>query len=676
MSRISGARIDELSTWRDKIARRANASAEEVSNLLARTGIRPSPLPATPSRLTVKRIEFTGRKINTQPPARDGMFHFLWDGLSSGPWVMMTDGNLKGKSSVIEIIKWMLRGHPSSILRDDIKRWLQHVSLDFQLGEKHIKVEVAMGEDKLQGNLLQLRENRDESLKLASFSTPNEFQETMSSFFMKELDLEVIQAFREGSEEPATHDWQALSGALFIGTDYKALLGEVVVDGLAGSLLRMYLGLPWISTLSMAKANLKVAEREQARQSTQFVEEQRRFRARLEQIDKELKGKRKRLQSIQSDREVRDKHRESIAEKTRIANQLREVGIQRAVLAAALDEASLAYNEDRRELLRFQEGEAAYAVFRALDPEMCPRCEGHIGEDRRQREKDTNGCSVCGEQLSTQPDDPEELSQILQARVDASHEAHERGQNALQELEDRLKKLQEEEAVIDLECDRLGRILDNGFDEYHDLRAEVRMLEKEQETTVISSERTCQQPAPELAILQAVVKETESQVEGLKNELLNNASQEIVRLAQEFGMTAITSATLRGNASLEVITNGERTTYSKLTGGEQLRLKVATVLAMLKVSEKKGVGRHPGLLFIDSPKNHQMIDEDFKHLLSGLRSAVETLPHLQVFVASTSSAILKQWIGEDDKRIQQAVGEDGLDHRFVHCHPPSRSEQP
>ncbi|MBF0185547.1 MAG: hypothetical protein HQM06_14335 [Magnetococcales bacterium] len=662
MNRISGTKTDALSvsTWRDKIAKRASASLDEVNALLARTGIRPSPLPATPSRLTIQRIEFTGCKVDTQPPARDGAFHFLWDDLSSGPWVMMTDGNLKGKSSVIEIIKWMLRGHPSSILRDDIKKWLQHVSLDFRLGEKHLKVEIDLDDGKLQGRLIQPMENMQEDLVLANFFTPNEFQETMSSFFMKELDLEVIQAFREGSEEPATHDWQALSGALFIGTDYKALLGEVVVDGLAGSLLRMYLGLPWISTLSMAKANLKVAEREQARQSTHFAEEQRRSRARLEQIDKELEGKRKRLQRIQSDKEVRNKHRESIAGKTHIANQLRELGTQRAELAVSLDEASLAYNADRRELLRFQEGEAAYAVFRALDPEMCPRCEGHIGEERRQREKDTNGCSVCGEQISMQTDDPEERSQILQAQVEASRKAHDRGKAALQELEDRLKELQFEEAAIDLECDRLGRILDDGFDEYHDLRAEIRMLEKEQQTIVIYSEGSGQQLAPGRAILQAVVKETESQVEGLKVELLNSVSQEIVRLAQEFGMTAITSATLRGNASLEVITNGEKTTYSKLTGGEQLRLKVATVLAILKVSEKKGVGRHPGLLFIDSPKNHQMIDGDFKHLLSGLRSAVETLPHLQVFVASTYSEILKQWIGEEEKRIRHAVGEGYL----------------
>ncbi|MBF0154638.1 MAG: hypothetical protein HQL64_12930 [Magnetococcales bacterium] len=658
MSRPSGTKTDASSTWRDNIAKRANSSLEEVNALLARTGIRPSPLPATPSRLTIKRIEFTGYKIDTKPPARDGAFHFLWDNLGPGPWVMMTDGNLKGKSSVIEVVKWILRGQPSSGLREDIRRWLRGISLDFQLGDKHFKVEAEMEDEKIHGSLFKTQGGRENPLVLATFSSTEDFQETMSSFFMKGMDLDIIQAFRKDSEEPTTHDWQALSGALFIGTDYTALLGEVVQDGLAGRLLTMYLGLPWISTLSSAKAHLKVAEREQTKQSVHFTEEQQRYRARLDELDAELIEKRKQLKNTPSDQEIRQQHREATTRKAQVASQLRKFEAQSVVLAKAMDEAIHAHNSDRRELLRFQEGEEAHAVFRALEPEMCPRCEGSIGEDRRQRERETHGCSVCGEQIRMEADDPEALHQALQEQVAASRKAHDQSQSALRELEKHLAELQAKEFAIDLECDRLGQILGGGFDEYHDLRSEVRMLEKERESLMASSVVSVQAPPLDLEILKAVVKETESQVEGLKDELLHEASQEIVRLAQEFGMTAITSATLRGNASLEVITNGKKATYSKLTGGEQLRLKVATVLAMLNVAEKKGVGRHPGLLFIDSPKNHQLIEEDFEHLLTGLGSAVRTLPHLQVFVASTSSIVLQEWVAQE--RTKHAHGEEFL----------------
>ncbi|MBF0612031.1 MAG: hypothetical protein HQL55_13000 [Magnetococcales bacterium] len=405
---------------------------------------------------------------------------------------------------------------------------------------------------------------------------------------------------------------------------------------------------------------MKVAEREQTKQSAHLAEERQRYQARLEQLDAELTEKRKQLQNTPSDKEIRKQHREATARKAQIANQLRQLEAQEVILVKALDEATYAYNSDRRELLRFQEGEEAHAVFRALEPEMCPRCEGHIGEDRRQREKETHGCSVCGEQIHMKADDSEALRQLLKERVDASRKTHEQSESALQKLKKHQAELEAEESAIDQKCDQLGQSLAGGFDKYYDLQAEIRILEKERVSLTPPLTGSVQTPPSDLEILKAVVKETESQVEDLKNELLHEASQEIVRLAQEFGITAITSATLRGNASLEVIINGTRDTYSKLTGGEQLRLKVATVLAMLNVAEKKGVGRHPGLLFIDSPQNHQVVDEDFRNLLSGLRSAVETLSHLQVFVASTSSEILRQWVGQEHNRIRHAVGEEYL----------------
>ncbi|MBF0415571.1 MAG: hypothetical protein HQL79_07365 [Magnetococcales bacterium] len=654
------AKADESSMWRNNIAEQANVSLEEVNALLTQAGIRPSPIPATPTRITINRIEFTGRKVDTQFPARDGEFQFLWDDLSAGPWVMMTDGNLKGKSSVIEIVKWMLRGNPSSDLQEDVRGWLDSVSLEFHLGEKQIKVEVTLKGKELNGRLLQIRGNREAPLSLSTFSSPDEFQESMSSFFMKGLDLEIIQAFRKDSEGPTTHDWQALAGALFIGTDYKALLGEVVQDGLAGSLLRMYLGLPWISTISVAKAKLKATQREQDRHSSHRAEDHRRHQQRLEQLDKILAGKRQRLQNTPSDKEIRNRHREAVIEATRISNQLREWGMQRIQLATAFEEASAAYNEDRRELLRFHEEAAAHSIFRALDPEMCPRCERHIGEDRRQRERDTHGCSVCGEQIPLETDDPEERRQALREQLDASKVARTQAQTALQKLDQHLVELQAEESKVNRACDELGKILNNGFDDYFSLQSDVKMLEKEREALQALLDEGEQPPPLDLAILQAVVKVTENQVAGLKEDLLNNVSQEIVRLAKEFGMTAITETTLRGNASLEISKGGKKITYSKLTGGEKLRLKVATVLAMLNVAEKTGLGRHPGLLFIDSPKNHQMIDKDFEHLLKGLRSAITTLPHLQIFVASTSSSILQKWIGNEENRIHHAKGEEYL----------------
>ena len=141
----------------------------------------------------------------------------------------------------------------------------------------------------------------------------------------------------------------------------------------------------------------------------------------------------------------------------------------------------------------------------------------------------------------------------------------------------------------------------------------------------------------ELRILSAVVKETEARVKTVRDGLLEDVSRRLVEYAKAFGMENLSKASLKGNASLSLIKSGVPTTYSKLTEGEKLRLKVATVIAMIEIAEAQGVGRHPGLIMIDSPAAQEVSQVDVEHLVAGLQSVFTNLPHFQVFVAGISS---------------------------------------
>ena len=46
---------------------------------------------------------------------------------------MMTDRNLRGKSSIIEVVRWLMRGRPSPNLQDDVKTWIHDACLRFDL---------------------------------------------------------------------------------------------------------------------------------------------------------------------------------------------------------------------------------------------------------------------------------------------------------------------------------------------------------------------------------------------------------------------------------------------------------------------------------------------------------------------------------------------------------------
>ena len=144
-------------------------------------------------------------------------------------------------------------------------------------------------------------------------------------------------------------------------------------------------------------------------------------------------------------------------------------------------------------------------------------------------------------------------------------------------------------------------------------------------------------PSETERVLAAAVLETAKLLKPLREELLGHVSKQIVKYANRFGMSQLTEATLRANLNLSLVKGGESTSYSKVTDGEKLRLKVATILALIQVGEEQQYGRYPGILFIDSPGNNELVLKDLDELISGLAGIAKEFPFLQIVVASTAS---------------------------------------
>lgn len=97
-------------------------------------------------------------------------------------------------------------------------------------------------------------------MTLAKFASYREFEAVMADFFMHALGMDTITSWRDSSDpdesgQAISHGWVAFSGAMFIGTNYEVLLGDMpVAAGLNARLTQMYLGVPWVSTLAAAKS--------------------------------------------------------------------------------------------------------------------------------------------------------------------------------------------------------------------------------------------------------------------------------------------------------------------------------------------------------------------------------------------------------------------------------------
>jgi hypothetical protein len=155
-------------------------------------------------------------------------------------------------------------------------------------------------------------------------------------------------------------------------------------------------------------------------------------------------------------------------------------------------------------------------------------------------------------------------------------------------------------------------------------------------------------PEPDIAgILLAARDEADERSRTASGELFASLAEEIVELGQAFGIANLESVVLDRAAHMRVTTGGTPTAFSHLTNGEKLRLKIAVVIALLRLGERLGVGRHPGLLLVDSPGREEMVEEDVSHILGELQRLAGELPHLQVITASAQYDAVAAALPED-----------------------------
>jgi hypothetical protein len=84
---------------------------------------------------------------------------------------------------------------------------------------------------------------------------------------------------------------------------------------------------------------------------------------------------------------------------------------------------------------------------------------------------------------------------------------------------------------------------------------------------------------------------------------------------------------------------------------------LATAISLLRVGHERGLGRHPGLLIIDSPGNEEVSDIDLSALLGELQLIARETPGLQIIVASANAPKIVAQLGEDYCKVA-AEGEN------------------
>lgn len=635
--------------WLDSIALAASCERQAVEGVLRQHGIKAQSSVPRARQVSFTSVSFAGVKEETDA---DGPFSFDWSDLGPGLWAVMSDLNLRGKSSVMNILQAALRGDFPSDIKPDVWRWLSHVAVGLVVDGVHYRVSVVKlsgGEDPDGAKAALSRLNRDEWIPLYEGGTAG-LKGHVEALFMEELGFSKLQAVNEAGTR-YEHSWPAVAACLSIGgnAESKALFGEIIYDALPQRLLQLFIGMPWISTLAAISAAKKAMTSSTPRGvSDPFAP----LKARIKAADQELAAARKESPAAASRTD----------ERKRMATLDADLVAKQEILST--DRSKLQELEERHERTRTEklaqarlvqelrdEKDAGY-VFRNLRPERCPACEADF-HDHHVHADDGN-CPLCkttiiledgaaDDRLTEADDNLKDITTALQI-VAAEWKAARR---AVKDSEKARDAIASELSVVQ------GQFRDRRDDV--ELRiAELEATIRELKALVGESESPDAGSGADKTILDAAEKKTKALIEDFQSDVLADVSKAVMRLSTRFGVGNLSDAKLNGAGHLKLIQGGADTSFSKLTKGERLRVKIAAALAAVEVARERGLGRHPGLLLLDSPRAEEVVDTDFLEMLKSVSKVATEMGGVQVIIGTIHQPDLDDVVPGSHRR--HAVG--------------------
>ncbi|MFD3937931.1 hypothetical protein ACFWSF_25435 [Streptomyces sp. NPDC058611] len=620
------------------------------------------PLVSTPARsrgLRLHRLRVAGTRTGSLEP---GPFDTTLE-LASGLTALVA-ANLKGKTSVLELVTWCLRGSPRG-LQAGVRHWLSQLDLDVVVAGQAVGFRLDLAEGEITSAVvltapdLQVLESvrapdaQHEITPVIRAGSSESFSEQVQALMMDRLDLQpLINSFKETSTQ--THGWPSYYGAIYLpaGGD-KALLGDQTMGGLPGRLLQVFLDLPAAATLTRVKTAFDVRNATYKNRRASAEEAVASRQAERDQVETDLRIARERLASLAS---------------TDFGESLAMLAAQAANLARAVADSQETWEElmqvHRRARKQRQhaakvlndvtESATARLLFHGLDPKACPRCDQEIAEDRKASERNGHDCAVCSRPVVGDDEAPEEVTAEAEQRLTEATDAETQAGDALEGAEANLARLTEDLAALE---ERL-RSAQSVTQLPERLLAQETVLRLEGALSVFPKLPQVTDDPTETAtlkVLKAGTQVLEDDSKTAASFLFEEVNEEILQLGHRFGITSLEKVAIDRSARLKVVKDGGvEDWFGKQSAGERLRLRIAVVIALLRVGARHGISTHPGLLLIDSPKAEEVQDLDAHTLLREL-SALAAKSDLQVLITTADSALAHDVLAKDHI-IEAAAG--------------------
>lgn len=672
--------------------RLVDVTESEVDDLLRIAGVSTTSTVPMPQNLQITTVRFGGScrpplpesNTGSTPTPAGGPFEFNWNpglGLNG----LGSARNLRGKSTVLEVILWSLRG--TCGVQGDVAKYIDYVEVGFEIDSAPITVDFTVIDDQPTGKVVG---GSATPVQLAAFQNTSEFAAAMAAVMMPRLQLPTIPTYStvSGAYE---HAWPSYAGALAITVAGLDILIGDHKYGLPARLLQMFIGTPWATTKAQAQTARKSIDADIASHDERVATADTSRNSQSADAAKALEAAQAILESLPDPMTEIAAAEAAVTDIQRLSSLIATAEIQNAELHARVTAARAERVDEQRRRHQLLEDAVATKFFSRHQPTMCPRCTSPVTPDRRKEEAAGHSCSVCHEGLdldafaadlliASTADEVERRSAIEGAAL-LANSGHEKSGNH-DEHDDPVDTLTALDAVITETNNRIATIETN-LGQWRDERQRALAIATPENLDNPSRRETELAVARAEGVLaaltefpQAVTTDNEH-VDGLRRQArilkaaddlsgdrvtegqrdaLEGIADRVTTLARSFGMDALTKVEITGSPTLKAYKSGVPVNYSKITRGEQLRLKVALAVALLHTAQDTGIGRHPGLLLVDSPAAEELAQENVDAMVRALADATAAVPGSQVIIATRNVDLLTDLLNETHRRIADGDG--------------------
>ena len=625
---------------------------------------------STGKRLIINHLRFYGEKTAEEGQEYSEEKISYSQRIETGLNIWVAD-NLKGKSSIFKIVKYLLTG--SNKIKKNIARWIEHALLNFNISDElftiYINFSGSFVGTLFKGTINNIA-NLEESNESIVFTVKSKekYEEKIGDFFFHKFNYYSLKWTQKSSSKKsdalieANASWKTYFSSIFLESrDSVKMYGDQ-----GKKIFQMLLGLGMtypINRLTVEKNKFEYQKAQQISSSQtntlNNVKKVELLTLRLNEINREIKEINERFSNKMTGNKIYEEFEVLLEEANKTAKNAytteREVQTAKSKLVdlqsqkdtneAEVKRVEKEYEKVQKEIIDIKDYLEIGVFFSNLDVKQCPCCSKEISQPRKQDKSNEIKCSLCHSNITGNAEDIDK--EIYERRIQELTSTGNRYEIEVNNLYGELSKIENEVNELNTKVDALER-----KQEKHNLSILNENIEKiqvdianasragksstERKENLIAQRAIIEYRINELnksntidtSILDNKIYLLESAINKLETlrydsgkKILKKLESLILGEIREFGVTSITEVKITEKFDVKYKQDGEYIVFDDIAEGEQLRAKIAFYLSLIQMDIENKLGRHTRFLIIDSPGKEEA---DSKYL-NGLSTVLKSI---------------------------------------------------